>query len=118
MTETESLLKHIIEGIQNKKGKRITLVDMTKLDALCSWFVICEGSSSTQIMAICDSIEEHVRKNAHEKPMGIAGYNQSQWVAMDYSDIMVHIFDSETRQLYQLEQLWSDAKLTDIPDLV
>jgi len=117
MNETESLVKKIVEGIQEKKGKRITIVNMTKLEAVCRYFVICEGTSQTQILAIADSVKDFVNKNASLKPFAIDGLNNALWVAMDYGDVMVHVFESQTREFYNLEHLWNDAKLTDIPDL-
>ncbi|MDP4276900.1 MAG: ribosome silencing factor [Bacteroidota bacterium] len=118
MTETEQLVERIKEGIQEKKGKTITIVDMTKLEAICSYFVICEGASNTQIMAITDAVETYVRKTSNVKPFAIDGLSNATWVVMDYGDVIVHIFEKEARDFYNLEHLWSDAKLTDIPDLV
>jgi ribosome-associated protein len=117
MTETENLVKSITEGIQEKKGKKIIIVDMTKIEAVCSYFVICEGRSNTQILSITDSIEEYVRKNTGVKPFATDGQNNATWVAMDYGDVIVHIFEPETRAFYNLEHLWSDAKLTEVTDL-
>ena len=118
MNETEQLLNKIIEGIQEKKGRNITTVDMTDIEAVCDFFVICEGTSNTHIMAINDSIEEYVRKNTGEKPFASEGIENATWIVMDYGNILVHIFERQTRAFYNLEHLWSDAKLTDIPDLV
>jgi len=118
MIETESLVNRIKEGIQEKKGKRIIIVDMTNIESICSFFVICEGTSNTQIMAITDSIQDYVRKTTGEKPFATDGLGNATWIAMDYGDVIVHIFEPSSRAFYNLEHLWSDAKLTDIPDLV
>jgi len=118
MAETETFVNRIIEGIQEKKGKRITIVDMTCLEAVCSYFIICEGTSNTQIMAITDSIHEYVRKTTGQKPFATDGLSNATWVVMDYGDIMVHVFEPDSRAFYNLEHLWSDAKLTDVPDMV
>lgn len=117
MDETKVLVQKIVEGIQEKKGKKIILVNMTKLDAICRYFVICEGTSNTQIAAIEDSVEDYVRKQIDERPFAVDGLNNALWIAMDYGDVMVHIFEHETRAFYDLEHLWSDAILTGIPDL-
>jgi ribosome-associated protein len=117
MNETEILVKKIVEGIQEKKGKRITVANMTKLEAICRYFVICEGSSNTQILAITDSVKDYVREKTGEKPFATDGLNNALWIAMDYGDVMVHIFERETRAFYNLEHLWSDAILTEVPDL-
>lgn len=117
MDETKLLVDKIVEGIQEKKGKRITVVDMTKLDAACLYFVICEGTSNTQILAITDSVKEYVRNQTGERPIAVDGVQNALWIAMDYGDVMLHVFERETRQFYNLENLWSDAKLTEITDL-
>lgn len=118
MTETEILVNRIKEGIQEKKGKRITIVDMTDIEAICSYFVICEGTSNTQIMAITESIQDYVRKTTGEKPFATDGLSNATWIVMDYGDVIVHVFEPAARTYYNLEHLWSDAKLTDLPDLV
>lgn len=118
MEQTEKLVKAIIEGIQEKKGSGITVVDLSGIDgAICNRFVICQGNSPTQIEAIADEVTESARIKAGEKPVNISGLRQAQWVAMDYTDVIVHIFLPETREFYNLEKLWMDAKLTEIPDL-
>ncbi|HEY5499657.1 MAG TPA: ribosome silencing factor [Bacteroidales bacterium] len=117
MDETKVLVQKIVEGIQEKKGKQIKIVNMTKLEAICRYFVICEGTSNTQILAIEDSVKEYVRDKINEKPFAVDGLNNALWIAMDYGDVMVHLFEHETRTFYDLEHLWSDAILTDVPDL-
>ncbi|MDD2611259.1 MAG: ribosome silencing factor [Bacteroidales bacterium] len=117
MNETEKLVKAIVEGIQEKKGKRITIVNMTKIEAICRYFVICEGTSNTQILAIEDSVKDYVKKHVDAKPFAEDGINNALWIAMDYGEVMVHIFERETRAFYDLEHLWSDAKLSDVPDM-
>src|SRR5574344_702049 len=118
MKETTLLVQTITKGIQEKKGSNIVIADLSRIDGtICHYFVICQGNSPSQIEAITDSIHEYVRINAGEKPTHIEGLNNAQWVAMDYSDVLVHIFLPETRSFYDLENLWEDAKLTRIPDL-
>lgn len=118
MEEQKLLIKKIIEGIQEKKGKKITTVDLTKIgSASAGHFIICEGNSTMQVSSIADSIREYVRENINIKPFGYDGYQNSQWIVIDYGDILVHVFLPEYREYYKLEQLWNDAKLTDIPDL-
>ena len=118
MNETKTLVQKIIEGIQEKKGKNIIVADLTHIDdAICQYFVICEGYSPSQIDVITDSVGEHVRIETGDKPSAIDGLRNAQWVAMDYGAVLVHIFLPETREFYNLENLWADAKLTRIPDL-
>lgn len=85
--------------------------------AICRYFVICQGASPSQVEAITESIGDVVRTEAGEKPVKVAGLNNAQWVAMDYSDVMVHVFLPDVREFYDLEHLWEDATLTRIPDL-
>ena len=116
--DAQEVIKQIIEGIQDKKGKEIVVVDMLKLgNSICDYFVICQGNSPTQVSAITDSIEDTVRINCKKKPYSIDGLRNSQWVAMDYGDIMVHIFLPDVRRFYDIEHLWADATLTEIPDI-
>ena len=118
MNQAKALVKKITEGIQEKKGKGIVVADLTEIDdTICKYFVICQGSTPTQVAAITDSVEDYVRIHAGEKPVAIDGLRNAQWVAMDYSDVLVHIFLPDTREFYNLENLWADAKLTRIPDI-
>ena len=110
METTEKLVETITKGIQEKKGKDITIINL-------KYFIICQGNSPTQIEAIAGSISDTVREDLKEKPINVAGLGNNQWVAIDYSDVLVHIFMPETREYYNLENLWEDAKLTNIPNL-
>ena len=118
MTQNKDLRELIIEGIQDRKGHDITVVDMSSIEsAAANYFVIAEGNSSTQTAAIAESVEEYVRLNGGVKPFGIHGAEKGEWVILDYGDPWVHIFMPLTRALYNLEDLWSDAQITNIPDL-
>lgn len=118
MNGTEHLLKKIIEGIQEKKGQSITVVDLRKVnDAICSYFVICQGGSTTHVSAICNSIVDYVREQINDKPIAIDGRQNLEWVAIDYGSIMAHVFLPAPRDYYKLEQLWSDARLNHIEDI-
>jgi len=118
MNETEELVKRIAEGIQEKKGKNIVVADLTDTDnSVCKYFVICEGNTPTQVAAIADSVSDYVRINAGTKPIAVEGLRNARWVVMDYSDVLVHIFVPEDRHFYNLENLWADAHLTEIPNL-
>lgn len=118
MEETLQLVNTIIDGIQEKKGRSIVVANLQHIiTAPCSYFVICNGGSPQQVDAITDSVEEFARKHAQEKPSAIAGRENSEWVAMDYGTVMVHIFLPEAREYYDLEHLWDDAELTEVADL-
>lgn len=118
MEQVDKLVTAITKGIQEKKGTKITVVDLSGIEgAVCHYFIICQGNSPSQVGAVADSVAETARIDAGEKPAHVIGLNNAQWVAMDYSNVMVHIFLPDTRSFYNLENLWEDAKLTEIPDL-
>ena len=112
------LVKTITEGIQEKKGTDIVVADLTKIEGtICKYFIICQGNSPTQVEAIAESIGDFARERLKEKPTHVVGLENAQWVAMDYTDVLVHIFLPDVRAYYDLEHLWEDARLTHIPNL-
>jgi len=111
-TETEQLIDAIVEGIQRKKGIDIVKIDLTKINHTeCKYFIICHGNSNTQVDAISHSVEDTVIELINEKAWHTDGYQNSIWVLLDYADIMVHIFQRDARQFYDLENLWADAHI-------
>lgn len=117
-TEIKTLVDVAVKGIQEKKGKGIRVVDLSEMEeTICQSFIICEGNSPSQVDAICDSVEEMMRKELHEKPVRTVGKENSTWIAMDYVDLIVHIFVPDAREFYDLDNLWQDAPYEDIPDL-
>lgn len=118
MSSNQDLQQLIIEGIQERKGRSITVVDLSHIESAAAHkFIIAQGNSTTQVAAIADSVIEYVRKNGNAKPYNADGVANAEWVVIDYGDTWVHIFTPETRLRYALEELWSDAGITDIPDL-
>ena len=117
MAEIKQLISTIVEGMQEKKAKKIAIVDMSKLEAPCQYFVICEGDSSTHVMTIATTTKDFVREHAGEKPFSSDGYENCQWIALDYGNVIVHVFQPEFREFYDIEHLWADANITMIPDL-
>ncbi len=116
MDSTKLLIEKIVEGIEEKKGRDIKVVDLSNIeDTVCRAFVVCTGGSPTQVQAITDSIEETVRKGIGQKPTAIDGQRHAMWVAMDYTDVIVHVFLPETREFYDLEHLWADAEIMELP---
>ena len=106
------ILKFIIKAIQEKKGENIVSLDLRKIsEAVSDYFIICEATSTTQIRAIADFIEEMIKKELAELPYRHEGYQALQWVLIDYINIVVHIMQPETRKFYRLEEMWSDALL-------
>lgn len=118
MEQTKKLVKTIIDGIQEKKGSRIVVADLGGIaGAICRNFVICQGNSPAQVEAIVESVGDMARQQLQEKPAHVVGLEHAQWVAMDYTDVMVHVFLPDVREYYDLEHLWDDATLTQIPDM-
>lgn len=118
MDSSKQLVDKIVEAIQDKKGRRIVVADLDGIDgAICRYFVVCQGNSPMQVEAITDSVADKAREDLGEKPTHVVGLENAVWVAMDYVDVMVHIFVPEMREYYSIETLWEDAKITEIPDL-
>jgi ribosome-associated protein len=110
--ETEQLLGAIVEGIQRKKGIDIVKIDLTKINHTeCKYFIICHGSSNTQVDAIAHSVEDTVEELTTERAWHTDGYRNSIWILLDYADIMVHVFQKDSRKFYDLENLWADAHI-------
>ena len=118
MVQTEDLITTIVKGLQEKKGKKIVTVDLSKIPgAVCQYMVIGEGNTTTQVSALSDSVWEFARKEADEKPLSVHGYQHAHWVGMDYGTVLVHIFLPEQRQFYNLENLWADSQVNEIQDI-
>ena len=106
----DQLTKVIIDAADQKKARNIVSIDLTGIDgAICSTFVICNADSTTQVDAIARGIEEQTIEVLKEKPVRVEGQTNSLWIVMDYTDVMVHIFETGTRDFYRLEELWADA---------
>lgn len=110
---TDKLHNCIIEAIKDKKGNNIISLDLGKLpNAICQHFIICHADSTTQVAAIAENIEDKSQEELQEKVWQKGGYDNSIWVVLDYVDVVVHIFQTEWRQFYRLEDLWADGKKT------
>lgn len=109
------LLANIIKGIEEVKGNDIDILDLRLIDnAACDYFVICNGSSNTQVSAIVNSVQKTVSKEIKDKPWHVEGMENAEWVLMDYVNIVVHVFQKPIREYYNIESLWGDAKITTI----
>lgn len=116
-SEVNQMLKSIIHGIEEMKGEDIISLDLQKIpNAVCKYFVICSGNSTTQVGAIADSIIEQVRKDSNEKPWHSEGFENKEWILVDFVDVVVHVFLPDVRSFYGLEDLWADAELTRYED--
>lgn len=119
MDETKVLVDTIVDALQDKKGKNITVMDLSPIEgAICKYFIIAQGNTPTQVSALSDSVWDKVAETLKEKPMGAVGTQEAQWVAMDYGTVMLHIFLPDLREYYNLENLWADAIITEIPDIL
>ena len=108
----DNLLESIIDAIDDVKGNDIVTIDMTELEErVCDYFVVVTGNSNTQVNAIEDNVEHKVRQNLKISPVAVEGRINGEWVAMDYGYVMVHIFQREAREFYDIEHLWEDAKI-------
>ena len=110
LTRNSKIFKTIIQAIQEKKGENVISLDLRKIpEAVADFFIICEASSTTQVKAIADSIEEEVKKNCDEIPYKHEGRQSLQWVLIDYVNVVIHVMLPEHRRFYKLEDMWSDA---------
>jgi ribosome-associated protein len=116
---TEKLLKSVVKGIFEKNGLDVVKIDLQKLESrIADYFVICHGTSVTQVDSICDSVEDIVRKEAGEKPIHVEGLENCFWVLVDYGNVVVHIFLEEYRNFYSLESLWADGTIQVMEDKI
>jgi ribosome-associated protein len=111
----DQLITTIIGGIEEVKGKEITILDLRDIEnTVCDYFIVCEGTSNTQVNAIVSSIQKQVSKTLKDKPWHIEGSENAEWILMDYVNVVVHVFQKHIREYYDIESLWGDAKTTQI----
>lgn len=116
--ETEQLVAEIVNGLQEKKGKDIVSLDLRKIDtAVTDFFVLCTGDSNTHVNALAGSVEDEVRKAIKDKPWHIEGTSNGEWVLLDYVNVVVHIFQNQVREHYNIEGLWADAETKEYEEL-
>ena len=107
----------ILEAIREKKGHQIVSIDLSEVEnSICDFFIICHGESVTQVGAISESIEMKLKKEALTRAHHVEGLQNSQWVLLDYFDILVHVFQEEFRSFFKLEELWADGKVTRVTE--
>ena len=115
-SNADQLITTVLNGIEDVKGQNINILDLRELEnTVCDYFIICEGTSNTQVNAIVNSIQKKVSKEIKDKPWHIEeGSNNAEWVLMDYVNVVVHVFQKHIREYYDIESLWGDAKTTEI----
>ena len=114
-SEETSLIDEIKFGIEDVKGIEVNIMDLSKIsNTVCKSFILCTGTSNTHVAAIANSVRKNVSKKLKEKPFSMEGIENQEWVLIDYVDVVVHIFQSEIREFYDIENLWGDAKIINI----
>lgn len=114
--EAKELVDIVVEHIQAKKGYDIKILDLTGLSAMADYFIICSADANVHVKAIADEVDKKLRKDGL-KCYHREGYNSLNWVLLDYFDVVLHVFKKESREFYNLEKLWGDAKIIDIENL-
>ncbi len=115
---SDELSQLVIEGMQDRKGSDIVLIDLKSVQSsVADYFVICTGSSDTQVDAISTSVERLVKEKADEYPRHVEGRQNKEWILIDYVDVVAHIFKSDKREFYGLESLWGDARIIQIEEM-
>lgn len=116
-TQKQQLIDKIVEAIQDTKGEDIKIFDLSKIEnSVAETFIICSGNSNTQVNAIAGNIEKKVRNEIKERPWHVEGADNAMWILMDYVSVVVHVFQRQIRDYYEIEELWGDAKITAIED--
>ncbi|HYL91599.1 MAG TPA: ribosome silencing factor [Alphaproteobacteria bacterium] len=116
--ETRRLVALAVKAVESKKGEDIVILELDQSSgAFTDHFVICSGTNPRQIQAICDEVEKQLKDTAAARPNSIEGYNQAEWVLLDYVDFVVHIFSERARGFYNLERLWKSARRVTLADL-
>ena len=114
-SNADQLIAVILNGIEDVKGQNINILDLREIEnTVCDYFIICEGTSNTQVNAIVNSIQKKASKETKDKPWHIEGSDNAEWVLMDYVNVVVHVFQKHIRDYYDIESLWGDAKRTEI----
>lgn len=114
--DIDKLISAISDGLLEKKAKNIVLLDVRELTTLTDYFIVCHGTSDTQIRALANSVTEKVKEELGEKVWKQEGIDARRWIILDYVNVVVHIFNEEKRDFYGIERMWNDAVITEIAD--
>lgn len=110
---TDQLITEIVKGIEQVKGENISILDLREIEnTVCDYFIVCEGTSNTQVNAIAGSVQKSVSKAIQDKPWHVEGEVNAEWILLDYVNVVVHVFQKQIREFYDIESLWGDAKTT------
>ncbi len=115
IVNSDLLITEIIKGIEDVKGENISIIDLREIEnTVCDYFILCDGTSNTQVSAISASIQKNVSKSLKDKPWHVEGEANAEWILLDYVNVVVHVFQKHVRQFYNLEELWGDGKISNI----
>ncbi|MGI9532686.1 ribosome silencing factor [Lutimonas sp.] len=115
IVNSDLLITEIIKGIEEVKGENISIIDLREIEnTVCDYFILCDGTSNTQVSAISASIQKTVSKSIKDKPWHVEGEANAEWILLDYVNLAVHVFQKHVREFYNLEELWGDGKITNI----
>ena len=118
LMKNNRLVDAVVSGLQEKKGRNIVIVNLSPIgDTICDYFVICTGNSPSHVQTLTRSVEEESMKRVGEKSVAVSGLKRSEWVAMDYADVIVHIMLQGERDFYDIEHLWADALIEQVKDI-
>lgn len=115
-SELDENVKLALQSASDKKAFDLVVLDLREIASFAEFFVICSGANQRQVQAISDDIEEQLKKQLNHRPVRIEGYRSAEWVLLDYGDFIVHIFDKDARDFYDLQRLWRDAKQVSLPE--
>ncbi len=110
MNVTQKMIENTVEALEDKKGEDIKVIEIGEISSLCDCFILATGSNRSQIQAMADAVEEKMHKAGFSLKQ-VEGYDSANWILMDFRDIVVHIFDRESRSFYDLERIWKDGKV-------
>lgn len=113
MSMIHQMIKNAVEGLEDKKGEDIKIIDISEISPISDYFILASGSNRSQIQAMADSVAEKMHKSGFPMKQ-MEGYDSANWILMDFIDIVVHIFDRESRNFYDLERIWKDGKLIEL----
>ena len=115
IVNSDLLIAEIIKGIEDVKGENISIIDLREIEnTVCDYYILCDGTSNTQVKAIATSIQKTVSKNLKDKAWHVEGEAIAEWILLDYVNLAVHVFQKHVRKFYNLEELWGDGKITNI----
>ena len=117
LTDSQILIDVAIKGLQDLKAENIICIDLRKIDnAVCEYFIVCTGSSNTHVNAIAGAVEKEIRNTLQDRPWHSEGYGNAEWILLDYVNVVIHVFQEDARDFYNLEGLWADANITKIEE--